>query len=72
MAAAAAGTHDEKLATEYDKPCIQHPGRRAQMADPADPATTVLKMIFARYDADGKLARCGEELPVRSKPSAPR
>jgi uncharacterized tellurite resistance protein B-like protein len=42
-----------RIATEYDKPCIQHPDRRAQMENPADPTTTVMRMIFNRHDADG-------------------
>jgi Ca2+-binding EF-hand superfamily protein len=42
-----------RVSTEYDKPCLQHPDRRAQMSDPTNPTVTVMKMIFNRYDTDG-------------------
>jgi len=42
-----------RITTEYDKPCLQHPDRRAQMSNPADPTVTIMKMIFNRHDADG-------------------
>lgn len=42
-----------RIATEYDKPCIQHPDRRAQIENPADPTTMVMRMIFNRHDIDG-------------------
>lgn len=42
-----------RIATEYDKPCLQHPERRAQMENPADPTATMLRMVFNRHDVDG-------------------
>ena len=40
------------VATEYDKPCIQHPDRKAQMENPTDPTVTTMRMIFNRHDVD--------------------
>jgi Ca2+-binding EF-hand superfamily protein len=42
-----------RIETEYDRPCIQHPDRRAQMEDSTDPTVTALKMLFSRHDVDG-------------------
>ena len=42
-----------QIATEYDKPCMAHPERKAQMEDPTDPTVTIMRMIFNRHDADG-------------------
>lgn len=42
-----------RVETQYDLPCMQHPARAKLLHDPTDPAVTVLKMVFNRWDRDG-------------------